>query len=232
MYIVKRNGKTNTEVGILVKERPAIPAPEYKYETVDIPGRDGSLYSEEGFVDDITIKITFVFACEPAKWQDLFRKARRWLLSKEDDQLVLGDMSGYYYKVKHTVIGSSEREVKQVGEFEVEFTCDGYQYLNKGRYEYEKDEVLYNPYSISHPIYYITGNGKCTLAVNGYDFTAEVGQNVTIDTDLMLAYRKDGRIMNTSVTGDYQELYLQEGDNTIEITEGFSIKVIPNWRCL
>ena len=232
MYIVKRNGKTNTEVGILVKERPAIPAPEYKYETVEIPGRDGSLYSEEGFVDDITIKITFVFACEPAKWQDLFRKARRWLLSKEDDQLVLGDMSGDYYKVKHTVIGSSEREVKQVGEFEVEFTCNGYQYLNKGRYEYDKDEVLYNPYSISHPIYYITGNGKCTLAVNGYDFTAEVGQNVTIDTDMMLAYRKDGRIMNTSVTGDYQELYLQEGDNTIEITEGFSIKVRPNWRCL
>ncbi len=232
MYTVKRNGKTNTEVGILVKERPAIPAPEYKYETVEIPGRDGSLYSEEGFVDDITIKITFVFACEPAKWQDLFRKARRWLLSKEDDQLVLGDMPGYYYKVKHTVIGSSEREVKQVGEFEAEFTCNGYQYLNKGRYEYDKDEVLYNPYSVSHPIYYITGNGKCTLAVNGYDFTAEVGQNVTIDTDMMFAYRKDGRIMNTSVTGDYQELYLQEGDNTIEITEGFSIKVRPNWRCL
>jgi predicted phage tail component-like protein len=232
MYIVKRNGKTNTEVGILVKERPAIPAPEYKYETVEIPGRDGSLYSEESSVDDITIKITFAFACKPSKWQDLFRKARRWLLSKEDDQLILGDMSDHYYKVKHTVIGSSEREVKQVGEFEAEFTCDGYQYLDKGQREYEKDEALYNPYYVSHPAYYITGNGKCTLRVNGYDFTAEVGQNVTIDTDRMIAYRKDGRIMNTSVTGDYQELYLQEGDNTIEITEGFSIKIRPNWRCL
>ena len=68
--------------------------------------------------------------------------------------------------------------------------------------------------------------------MNGNEFVAEVGQNVTIDTDLMLAYRQDGRMMNTSVTGDYQELYLKEGDNTIEITEGFGLKVIPNWRCL
>ena len=141
-------------------------------------------------------------------------------------------MPGYYYKVKHTTIGSSEREVKQVGEFETEFICEGHQYLASGTYEYEKQEVLYNPYSVSHPTYLITGNGRCTLTVNGNEFAAEVGQNVTINTDLMLAYRQDGRMMNTSVTGDYQELYLQEGDNTIEITEGFGLKVIPNWRCL
>jgi len=47
MYLIKRNKKTNTEAGVLVKERPAIPAPEYRYETIDIPGRDGKLYSEE-----------------------------------------------------------------------------------------------------------------------------------------------------------------------------------------
>lgn len=232
MYLIKRNEKTNTEAGVLVKERPAIPAPEYRHETIDIPGRDGALYSEEEFVGDITIKITFVFAADPSKWQDLFRKARRWLLDKTDNKLTLEDMPGYYYKVKHTTIGSSEREVKQVGEFETEFICEGHQYLASGTYEYEKQEVLYNPYSVSHPTYLITGNGRCTLTVNGNEFVAEVGQNVTIDTDLMLAYRQDGRMMNTSVTGDYQELYLQEGDNTIEITEGFGLKVVPNWRCL
>ena len=232
MYLIKRNEKTNTEAGVLVKERPAIPAPEYRYETIEIPGRDGALYSEEEFVDDITIKITFVFAADPSKWQDLFRKARKWLLDKTDNKLILEDMPGYYYKVKHTTIGSSEREVKQVGEFEVEFICEGHQHLTSGTYEYEKQEVLYNPYSVSHPTYLITGNGRCVLTVNGNEFVAEVGQKVTIDTDLMLAYRQDGRMMNTSVTGDYQELYLQEGDNAIEITEGFGLKVIPNWRCL
>lgn len=232
MYLIKRNGKTNTGIGILVKERPAIPAPEYRYETVEIPGRDGTLYSEEIEVDDISINITFVFATAPGKWQDLFRNARRWLLDKTDNRLILEDMPGYYYKVKHTAIGSSEREVKQVGEFEVNFTCEGYQYLDKGNYEYDAHELLYNPYSISHPTYLIKGNGNCTLTVNGNEFTAEVGQNVTIDTDRMLAYRQDGRMVNTSVKGDYEKLYLQEGDNTIEITDGFNLKIIPNWRCL
>lgn len=232
MYLIKRNGKTNTEAGVLVKDRPAIPAPEYNYETVEIPGRDGTLYSDDGTVNDITITVTFCFACDPSKWQDHYRKARRWLMDKTDDRLILSDMPGYFYKVKHTTIGKSEREVKQVGEFEVEFICNGYQYLNEGTYEYDAQDILYNPYSIAHPIFLITGNGKCTLTVNGKQFTAEVGQNTTIDTDLMIAYRQDGRMMNTSVTGDYQELYLQEGDNTIGITDGFNLKVIPNWRCI
>lgn len=232
MYLIRRNGKINTEVGVLVKDRPAIPAPEYDYETIKIPGRDGELYCEDSVVGDITIKIVFVFACDSSKWQDHFRKARKWLLDKTDDRLILEDMPGYFYKVKHTFIDSSEREAKQLGEFQVEIICDGYQYLDKGIYEYERQEILYNPYAISHPTYKIIGNGKCTLTVNGNQFMAEVGQNVIIDTDLMVAYRQDGRMMNTSVTGDYQEMYLQEGDNTIEITEGFKLNVIPNWRCL
>ena len=59
-----------------------------------------------------------------------------------------------------------------------------------------------------------------------------VGQNVTIDTELMIAYRMDGTMENTSVTGDYEDLYLKPGYNEIEITEGFEAKVIPNWRSL
>lgn len=39
-------------------------------------------------------------------------------------------------------------------------------------------------------------------------------------------------ISNTSVTGDYDNLILIEGRNKIEITDGFELKVIPNWRRL
>lgn len=231
MYLIKRNGKTNREMGILAT-RPSIPSTEYQYETYDIPGRDGQLYHELSAVKDIPIKIKFSFACKQEKWQEKFRKARKWLLKKEDNYLELSDDTDYFYIVKHTKIEESEREVKEIGEFEVEFICDGYQYLKTGLHEYEKEEILYNPYAIAHPVYFITGNGKCTLTVNGKEMTAEVGQNLTINTDLMLAYRKDGTIRNTAVKGDYQDLFLQEGDNTITITNGFKLKVRPNWRSL
>lgn len=39
-------------------------------------------------------------------------------------------------------------------------------------------------------------------------------------------------LSNTSVTGDYDNLILIEGRNKIEITDGFELKVIPNWRRL
>ena len=51
-------------------------------------------------------------------------------------------------------------------------------------------------------------------------------------TDRLMAYRKDGELMNTSVYGDYAELHLLPGENTVYISRGFDLKVIPNWRCL
>ena len=48
----------------------------------------------------------------------------------------------------------------------------------------------------------------------------------------MIAYRTDGIMNNTAVSGDYQDLYLREGSNQIEITAGFDLKVIPNWRSI
>lgn len=61
---------------------------------------------------------------------------------------------------------------------------------------------------------------------------ANIGQNLTIDTGRKLAYREDGTLSNTSVAGDYDDLILIEGRNKIKITDGFELKVIPNWRCL
>ena len=38
MYEIIRNGHTNTEIGILVRERPSIPSAEYNYTELNIPG--------------------------------------------------------------------------------------------------------------------------------------------------------------------------------------------------
>lgn len=64
------------------------------------------------------------------------------------------------------------------------------------------------------------------------NMTANVNGHLIIDTDRMLTYRQDGKLENASVKGDYEDLYLEEGENMIRITPGFELKVIPNWRCL
>lgn len=45
----------------------------------------------------------------------------------------------------------------------------------------------------------------------------------------MQAYREDGVLNNTAITGDYEDLYLQEGLNEISVSSGFTAEVIPKW---
>ena len=111
-------------------------------------------------------------------------------------------------------------------------TVDGLKYLINGMNEYDISEINKNPYLMSKPIYKIKGEGICTISVNGKTVKANVGQNLTIDTELMIAYREDGTMNNTAITGDYESLYLPEGDLSVTATSGFDVKIIPNWRCL
>lgn len=221
-----------SEIGLKVKERPSIPAPEENIEFITVPGRDGSLTIRDGTVKDIVINITFTFYTKPELFAEIFRKAKKWLLGKGKKRLEFSDDTDFFYQVRNVTIGTSERTARVIGEFTAEFSCCGCQYLIDGVREHKLEEVRYNPHFIAHPIYKIKGEGKCTLNVNGNVLKANIGQNLTVDTELMIAYREDGTLANTEVSGDYENLYLLEGENKIDITDGFELKVIPNWRCL
>lgn len=233
MYKIEFNGMTNEQVGVLIRERPAIPAPEYRVTEQSIPGRDGSLYEIDGTVQDITITVAFTFACKPEEWQTRFRDARAWLLKRPGDRLCLDDDGGRYYRVKYVRVNQSERSVKEIGEFDAEFICDGYQYLMEGELALPPEQAAYNPYDLCHPTYLLDGSGNCTLTVNGTAFQVLVLGKTVVNTDLMLAYlAEDGASVNTAVTGDYTALYLHPGENTIHVTDGYELEIIPNWRCM
>lgn len=227
---IEFNGTIASDLRLLVQEEISAPSPKPKYEKYDISGRDGDMIVSGGHYDDIQITVPFNYT-EYGDWGNTYRNAKRWLNAKGSQKLKLSRMDNYFYIVKRVEIGNEKRSVAHAGSFEVVFVCDPYTYLESGLIELSAGE-LYNANALSHPKYMITGNGSCTLTVNGKTMTAVVGQNMTIDTDRMIAYRVDGTMMNTSVSGDYEELYLQPGENTLSITDGFELKIIPNWRCL
>lgn len=231
-YRIEFAGQTEVENGLYVTKRPNIPVSIEKFESIAIPGRDGNIYISEETREDIEIEIEFNFMNAPECWFDTFRKAKNWLLKSGRHILVLGDNVDFFYIVKKVSIDTVERVCYEIGKFSATFVCVGYEYVKRGRDEYHAGEVMYNPYYVSHPIYKITGEGVCTLAVNGNRMKANVGQTITIDTELMEAYREDGVLQNTEVSGDFEGLYLKQGENMIEISEGFLLKVIPNWRCV
>lgn len=227
-YSVSFKGERCESYGILPINRPEIPALIRDIELVKIPGRSGLVVRDRKRYKEIRITINFNFLSGENEWSEVFRKARRWLSGS--GELELSDDMGSFYKVFYAEVSTCEREMKRTGRFMADFVCDPFSYLKRGKQEHERQEVLYNPYYEAHPVYVITGEGICVLSVNGKEMEANIGQNLTIDTERMVAYRTDGVLNNTSVLGDYEDLYLKEGDNQIMVTQGFGLKVIPNWR--
>lgn len=225
------NGETCKDVGLSVVSRPTIPIPKREHETIKVEGRDGELHRDKGTYEDIEIKISFNFVSKNADvWAEDLRKVKKWLYSGKDERLILSDDPEYYYKVKQAEMSDSERKARRIGSFDISFICEPYMYRIDGQEEKEVAKYLHNPYMKTQPVYEIYGNGEITLEVNGNQVKAEVGGKLNIDTKLGICYNAEKEISNASLTGEYEGLYLEEGDNTFNYTEGFKVVIIPNWR--
>ena len=104
-------------------------------------------------------------------------------------------------------------------------------YLQNGAKEQQLSSLLNNPGERCLPVYKIAGEGMCTVTINGKQVRANVGQNLTIDTQRKLAYRTDGTMQNTAISGNYEDMILIPGRNSISVTSGFTLTAVPNWRC-
>lgn len=227
MYNISFNNISCLDVGLLVKTRPNIPAPEPIYEPYVIPGRDGILMPGEIRYDPVTIDVEFNFmAPEPYMWADAYRQARKWLHGP--GILKFSDDENYYYKVYMVSIMDAERSSRRIGSFLASFYCDPWQYYNSGLEEYAPEDVKINPGAVSHPLYHVTASGAFTLTVNGFNFSG-TGETF-IDTDLMIAYDAQNNIVSSKTIGDFDALYLQEGTNNNITISGGAVSVVPRWR--
>lgn len=224
-------GVRGSSIAVYAKERPAIPAAKMRSEETVIPGRDGALTRSDESFEPTEITVSFNYIGPKDKWFDRWRAIKRWL-SKRNGKLILSDDPEFFYKIIEVQLSENTRTTEKIGNFTATFrTLDGLQYLKSGEKEHDPKDVLWNPYEKCHPVYKLTGNGTCILSVNDKQILVDVKDELTIDTNGMITYISDGTLANTNITGDYKDAYLQEGTNTISVSEGFEIKVIPNWRC-
>lgn len=230
-FFIIYNSKMNTELGIKAISRPNIPSSNLAYEEIEIEGRDGKLYRDKKFSDDIEINIDFNFKTHENLFNERLRKIKKWLRSDGDRKLIMSDDREYFYKVKIINIGNVERTLKKIGKFNVTFICEPFQYLESGNRFIELPDVLYNKFDISRPIYIFEGNGRVEFMVNGNSVLVDVNNEVKIDTEKMLCFNAAGKIENTYLSGDYEDLFLIEGENKFEIPGDFKVYIMPNWRC-
>lgn len=221
-------GESSSDYGILpVNERISIPAPERDITEIEIPGRDGALHIDNGRYKPIPIPVELNFKSKLADYT--FRKVKKWLSGSGNLKFTYDE--DYFYKC-YTVKLEDWKNLRGMGKVTATFICEPFAYSDLGQAEVKNPISLYNNGYIAKPKYRIMGEGLCTLQINNSRLIVNVGQNVTIDTDLQIAYRTDGEIANTTITGNVDELILKEGNNSITITEGFDLFVTPGWRYL
>lgn len=231
-YLVTYSGVTDQSVGCHAKTRPSVPAPVRDVAVTRIAGRDSGFYDADRTFADIAIPITFSFSDRnPDRWAGIYRAVKAWLLSGDNGNLYFSDDPGYHYRVRNVVITSTERVTRRIGEVTATFYCEGYQYLDSGDTQINLSSTVYNDYSLCKPTYSISGTGSCTLTVNGKKMVMTVSRSIVIDTERMIA-TSAGNWVNTTVTGDYEDLWLKPGANSLSISSGFTCRITPYWRCL
>lgn len=223
IYDVQFNDQTASSLGLLLYDYPSFSGARKNYDTYAVAGRLGELVGLDQYKTNLEISCTFSVFHE--MFVPKIREIKEWLSGT--GKLRLTDTPDSFYKVWKINYGTMERELRSYGRFTITFICTPYEFLDSG--QIEADKVPYNAYCLSRPIYKIQGSGSCVLAVNGKEMTATVNQNLTIDTERMLAYRDDGTIHNTDVEGNYEDLYLLPGSNEISITSRFGLSIVPNW---
>lgn len=212
---------------IIVIKRYNVPSPQRAVDVVNVQGRT-PLYIDRGFINDVEVKFTLGFITQVSLRNIQAEVFKRIFNNAIGKKLVVGDDMEHYRKVKHVIVSDTVTEGTMYNHFDVTFICDPIRYMVNSPVITFTGQTTFRNAFISRPVYIITGEGNCTITLNGKSVTINVGGSVTIDTDKMLAYNGTNW-SNYRVIGSLEDLKIDTGmicDFTV--TNGFNVRIELN----
>lgn len=229
--IILNGVNSNTITGLLISTLPPITKPKQRTQTEEIDGRDGdivttlgySAYNKEfdiGLYGDFDINEVITY----------FNSSGTVTFSNEEDKY-------YNYQILEQIDYEKLIRFKTA---KVRMHVQPFKYsATEGTSTYTistQDEITVSNSGnyMSKPIVTIIGSGTINLSVNGIQVLViglgETSTSITIDTNNMEAYNPNTQVlMNRNVTGDYNNLYLNTGSNTISWTGTITQIAIQNY---
>lgn len=222
-YDLVFNGHKGSEYGVIFNGFPKVTYGAVQYTTTSVNGRCGDLLTKHRGRGNATIECTFAMIHDNV--HERFRALRKWL--NGSGKLELSESTDSFYEVLLVEQPVIQRQARIFGLYTVKFIVYPYEFLKTG--QVEKANLTTNPYCECMPMYTITGEGDCILTVNDKELKACVSGTLIVDTRRMQSYKEDLTSANTLVSGDYEDLFLQSGNNVISISDGFTLSIKPNW---
>ena len=212
------DGVDSSDFGVFLSGAGAFNAPARRGESVTIPGRNGSLFMDEGSFENIEVSYPAFIG---SGYGHIFRTALASLRSELTSR-------GNYKRLTDTynpdefrlAIYRSGLEVEPkvyntAGGFTIKFDCKPQRFLVSGEEQhiFRANGTINNPTSFSSsPLLYVTGNGS--VAIGNYLFAVRNNtETIIIDTELMEAYTPAS------------EIYLLTDENNNVITNEIGIEI-------
>lgn len=228
---IKYKGTSSKAYPLTITEPPQVTHSDIISEEYSVPGRNGTLYSKNPYRGNATITVKFALVADDgvedgvSKYRTAWRQVNTWLQGIGD--LVIEDGEDAHYEVLRVIIASDTRAILRYGTLEVNFIVYPFEFLDEGDVGIEGGTID-NDGDQTEPLYKIVGTGTGTLTVNGNTMTYEVEDELYIDVRRSIAYDQDGENMNNKLAGDYEELRLIPGENTVSATTG-TLTIYPKW---
>lgn len=220
------------DLDLLFVETPSIPISLENVENIEVDGRNGTLTRRLGTYGDKIINIKFRLNTNDELYYSRIQEIEEWLNILDDKNLIFSFYDDKKFIVKSIECTDIQRQLEWYGDFDVKFTCESFHYP---LYEdnFETTDKIFKVYNIGNvycePYYRLTGNGDITIKVNdNFIELTDVNGYIELDSNLYLCWKDIYNYMN-NMTGKFEFLHLQKGENNIEVTGNVS-KIEINLR--
>lgn len=223
------NNQNSDDMGLWISKLPKITRAKERYETVDIPGRAGSLTLLEG--EDIYEPYVKECTVQTVNWNPRMEEILDWL--RGNGELVFSNEIEYMYRGRIAGEVSFERIGNNLLQARIPFFVEPFK---RSRYP-DKDNIIVTDESAlivnvgnvaSHPVVCITGSGSNVITIADQEMSfSGISGTIVVDCDAEII-TKDDEIWTGTYSGDFWKIPV--GTQYISQTGNMSIAVEPHWR--
>lgn len=219
------DGFDSRDFGVFISGEGAFDAPARRGEMISIPGRNGSLFMDEGVFENITVEYpAFIGTGYEAIFRNKLGDLRSALTSRGNYKRLTDTYHPDEFRlgVYREGIEVDPQHITRAGGFTMKFDCKPQRFLVSGETPlvFAANGTITNPTLFeSSPIIKVAGNGS--VAIGNYRFKVKNNiWTIIIDTELMEAYIPPGDIYY--LTDESNEIITDEIGIEIEVVDGYS----------
>ena len=234
MGIIKYNGNSSDEVGIVVETPPDYEIPERNYEIIPVPGRNGDIVIDLNSYKNVVREYNIAIGEEDGDFSVLSSKIANWLYSGHGYLRLEDSYLPEYYMMAAVIAPNNIINIlQQAGRATVQFNRKPQRFLKSGdrQITVTKQTTLFNPTQFnSKPLIIVNGTGSGVVNIGGYSVKIDnLEDEITIDCELEESYKGTNN-QNKKVTLSNGYPLLVPRDNIVNFSGGITkVTIIPRW---